>query len=275
MVTEPVPASPTGALRVSGVVAVLLVDHLPQHRAWAWLRMARGPSVLRDVPGLRFAKVMGSGEDGGFGLRPSGTHQGLICMFGRPEQAQAFLDSPLVAAYRARARQWWSALMAVTDSRGSWDGCGWGLTDPSWALAAAGQPATLPTGRVAAITRASIRPSRVTSFWRRAPATQTQLRDADGCELAIGLGEAPLLRQCTFSLWRDAAAMEAYARSGAHGRAAASAYRHDFFSESLFVRMSVLATAGCWDSAPLSPSAAAPVAAPDEQASDASETAHG
>ncbi len=259
MVTEPAPTRPSGALRVSGVAVVLLVDHLPQHRAWAWLRLARGPSALRDVPGLRFAKVMGSGEDGGFGLRPSGTHQGLICLFGRREQAQAFLDGPQVAAYRARARQWWSALLAVTDARGSWDGCGWGLTDPALAAEA------LPDGPVAAITRASIRPSRVTSFWRRAPATQTQLREADGCELAIGLGEAPLLRQCTFSLWRDAAAMEAYARGGAHGRAAAAAYRHDFFSETLFVRMSVLATDGRWTSVPLVTGANA----------DAAETAHG
>jgi hypothetical protein len=241
------PDLPDTALRVSGVVVVLLVDHLPQHRAWAWLRLMRGPTALRDVPGLRFAKVMGSGEDGGFGLRPSGTHQGLICLFGRAEQAQAFLEGPVVAAYQARARQCWSSMLAVTDARGRWDGCAWGLTDPS-TLSAPPAPAG---GPVAAITRASIRPTRVASFWRRAPATQEQLRAADGCTLAIGLGEAPLLRQCTFSVWRDTDAMQAYARSGAHGRAATAAYRDDFFSEMLFARMAVLSTAGAWTSAPL------------------------
>ena len=61
--------APTATL--SGVVVVLLVDFLRQHRAWGWMRMVQGPSALKNTPGLLFAKVMGSGHDGGFGLRPS------------------------------------------------------------------------------------------------------------------------------------------------------------------------------------------------------------
>ena len=62
----------------------------------------------------------------------------------------------------------------------------------------------------------------------------------------MGLGEAPLVRQCTFSLWRDTAAMLDYAHQGAHQVASAAAYKHQFFSESLFVRMQVLQMAGVW-----------------------------
>ena len=261
---------------VAGVVAVMLVDHQPRHRAWAWLQLARGASAFAGSPGLRFAKVMGSGEGGGFGLRPSATHQGVVALFDTPAQAQAFLAGPRAQAYRERALHWWTGLLAVTGARGAWDGCAWAPTPDDVAQQDLVQRAQDPSPPfpIATLTRASIRTAKLTHFRRRAPAAQRALLQADGCGLAIGLGEAPLLRQCTFSLWRDAAAMEAYARGGAHGRAAAAAYRHDFFSETLFVRMSVLATDGRWTSAPLSHPQGAAVPA-DEQATAASETAHG
>lgn len=237
--TDLTPATRT----VAGVLAVLLVDHLPQHRAWAWLRLARGPAGLRGTPGLRFAKVMGSGEDGGFSLRPSGTHQGLLCLFDDLDQARAFLDGPVADAYRQRARQWWSGLMSVSSSRGSWDGCAWGVTP----AAALGSASVLAAGEpIAVLTRASIRPYKAASFWRRSPRTERAIAEAEGCDLAMGLGEAPLLRQCTFSVWRDMPSMIAFAQTGAHGRAAESAWREGHFSESLFVRMRLLASAGDW-----------------------------
>ena len=62
----------------------------------------------------------------------------------------------------------------------------------------------------------------------------------------MGLGEAPLVRQCTFSVWHDTDSMLHYAHSGAHQQAIAAAYKNDFFSESMFVRMRVLRQAGAW-----------------------------
>jgi spheroidene monooxygenase len=66
----------------------------------------------------------------------------------------------------------------------------------------------------------------------------------------MGLGEAPLVRQCTFSLWQDTASMLQYAHQGAHQQASAAAYKHQFFSESLFVRMQVQHMAGVWKGLP-------------------------
>jgi spheroidene monooxygenase len=104
----------------------------------------------------------------------------------------------------------------------------------------------LHSGPFAVLTRASIVPTKAMAFWRYAPAAQADLGQAPGCLLAMGLGEAPLVRQCTFSLWQDTAAMLAYAHQGAHQVASAAAYKHQFFSESLFVRMQVLHMAGVW-----------------------------
>ena len=82
--------------------------------------------------------------------------------------------------------------------------------------------------------------------WRHAPGAQQDLAHADGCKIAIGLGEAPLLRQATFSLWRDTASMSDYAHHRSHQQAIQAAYRHRFFTESLFVRMQLLAMQGRW-----------------------------
>jgi spheroidene monooxygenase len=84
------------------------------------------------------------------------------------------------------------------------------------------------------------------AFWRYAPAAQADLNQSQGCLLSMGLGEAPLVRQCTFSLWQDTAAMTNFAHTGAHQVASSAAYKHEFFSECMFVRMRVLQMSGDW-----------------------------
>ncbi len=257
---------------VAGTVVVVLADYERQHQAWGWLRLAQGAGALKDTPGLRFAKVMGSGHGGGFSLRPSASHQGLITVFEHPGQAHDFLQSAYVAACHDRSRESWSAVLGVDSARGEWDGQTWARTpesagmdprlrgddvrlrgddgvgrgDASTVRADAGGAEAVASLPLAVITRASIRPAKTMAFWRYAPAAQTDLDRAPGCLLAMGLGEVPLVRQCTFSLWRDTASMMAYAHTGAHQNAIEAAYRNDFFSESLFLRMRVLAQQGRW-----------------------------
>lgn len=232
------------------VVVALLVDFMKTHRAWGWMRLVAGAAAYKAVPGLQGAKVMGSGHGGGFTLRPSATHQGLLCRFDGADAAMEFLHGTQVQGYRDRARECWAGLMAVTSARGQWDQQSWGLSQTAetrlsedWQQKLPAPPRAPP---LAVITRASIHPAKTTAFWRHAPATQAALDAADGCLLAMGLGEAPLVRQCTFSLWQDDASMLAYARQGSHQQASAAAWRQTFFSESLFVRMRVLRMAGVW-----------------------------
>ena len=226
---------------LSGVVVVLLVDFLRQHQGWGWLRLVAGGTLYKNVPGLTTVKVMGSGHGGGFSLRPSATHQGLICTFTHLDLALKFLDSTLVQAYRERARELWSGVLSVQSARGSWDKQAWLASTPESLNAP-----TEPQGPLAVLTRASILPTKAMAFWRYAPAAQAALGESDGCLLSMGLGEAPLVRQCTFSLWQDTASMLQYAQQGAHQVASVAAYKHQFFSESLFVRMQVHHMSGMW-----------------------------
>jgi len=242
---------------LSGVVVVVLVDFLRQHQGWGWLRLVAGATPYKEVPGLTMVKVMGSGHQGGFSLRPSATHQGLICTFSHLDLAEKFLQGPAVQAYRERARECWTGVLKVQSARGHWDKQAWqassaeAMGDQDQAQAQAHELSQAqPAGPFAVLTRASILPTKAMAFWRYAPAAQADLDKSPGCLLAMGLGEAPLVRQCTFSLWQDTAAMLNYAHQGAHQVASAAAYKHQFFSESLFVRMQVLQMAGVWRGQP-------------------------
>jgi spheroidene monooxygenase len=226
---------------LSGVVVVVLADFLRQHQGWGWLRLVAGASPYKDLPGLTMVKVMGSGHGGGFSLRPSATHQGLICTFSHLDFALKFLDSPWVEAYRQRSRELWTGVLTVQSARGLWDRQAWLPTTAQALQGIAPSP-----GPFAVLTRASIVPTKAMAFWRYAPAAQAGLGHSSGCLLAMGLGEAPLVRQCTFSLWQDTATMVQYAQQGAHQLASAAAYKHQFFSESMFVRMRVHQMSGVW-----------------------------
>ena len=238
---EPLPAELTRpvapAQRQADAVAVLvLVDLKKSARWWGWSRLVLGRWPLRRTAGLGLAKVLGSGAGGGFGLAPSGTHQGLFLVFDGEAAARQFVDhAPQMLAYREHAREICVLLLRACSSKGSWSGAAMQVT--------AKAPAT---GPVAALTRASIKPRHARAFWRLSPPAELGLAAAPGCLLAAGLGEAPLLRQATFSLWSSAAAMDAYARSGAHQQAIQAAYRGQYFSESMFVRFVPIEVQGVW-----------------------------
>ena len=231
------PENPAVTDAIPGIAFLLLAKLRPAHWPWGWGRIAFARYLPEKAQGLRFMKTLGSGRDGGFGLAPSASHQGVFCIFSELACANDFIaNSTLVSRYRERSEECLLVTLKPSTSRGSWDGI---ALEP-------GEP--IPQGApVAALTRASIRPQSAAAFWRHAPDAQQDLAHADGCELAIGLGEAPLLRQATFSLWRDANAMNAYARTGAHQEAIRAAWQHHFFSESMFVRFSLASMQGTWN----------------------------
>jgi spheroidene monooxygenase len=229
-----------------GVVLVVMVDFSKQSQLWGWLRIVQGAAALQGVKGLLFTKVMGSGHEGGFVLRPSPSHHGLICVFDCVSSVKAFLQDELIASYRSNAREFVWGMYSVAAAKGLWDGLAWGVTDEKSLEGLYHGQTDDESPTIAVLTRASIKPAKAVAFWRFAPATQKDLPAADGCLLAMGMGEAPLLRQCTFSVWRSPGDVDNYARHGAHQKAIEASYRRDFFSESMFVRMRPLEIHGCW-----------------------------
>ena len=218
------------------LAVIVLVDFKSEFKWWGFSRFVLGRFPLRNIGGLRFSKILGSGYEGGFGLKPSATRQGLFCLFDQEFQADDFLQhSKIIAAYRARAREFFSCKLLAYSCKGSWSGTSIPVeTDaPS-------------SGPIAALTRASIRPGKVGAFWRNSPPAELSLAKAQGCMIAVGLGEAPVLRQATFSIWESVDTMNAYARTGAHMEAIKASLSGQHFSESMFVRFRPISPQGVW-----------------------------
>lgn len=230
--------APAGAAEPGRPVGVLLlVEYHRRARARGLARLALGRFGMAGIRGLRFFRFMGSGRDATFELVPSLSHQGLFLAFDDGTSADDFLaSSRLVGAIREDARALLSMRLHAYSSRGRWGG-----VEPFAVVAAR------PTaGPVASLTRASIRPSKALRFWRHAPGAQAALAGAEGCLLAVGLGEAPLLRQATFTLWSSEAAMDSYARRGIHLEAIRAARAERHFHEDMFTRFVVSDIAGSW-----------------------------
>lgn len=210
---------------------------------WALAQMATAPAQLRRVPGLRFAQVLGSGAANGFGFWPNWQRYGLLATWADSEAAETFFaTSPLWLAYQARAAETWTAQLASLHSHGAWYGENPFATPASNRQAG---PAPAPAGPLAVLTRASIRPARVPRFWRYVEPASRALADVPGVQLAIGLGELPLVRQATFSVWESAEAMRGYAyQHPAHREAMQLTRREAWYSEELFARFRVLQMAG-------------------------------
>jgi hypothetical protein len=105
------------------------------------------------------------------------------------------------------------------------------------------------TGPIAVVTRADVR----AAAWRRFRAAggdvAAELQRADGLLGVAGIGELPVGRLGTFSLWRDARAVDAFAGSPHHAAVVARTRAERWYGEELFARFEPFGSRGTWDGA--------------------------
>lgn len=202
----------------------------------ALARMARDRRPLRRTPGLRFGKLLGTGDGRTFTVRDADPrHWGVLATWTSEEAAAAFEDGPVVRGWAGIAEERLRVRLRPLASRGSW-----ARSRPF------GDPVPTPyEGRVAAVTRARIAPRRLVTFWRAVPPVSADLRATDGLRLAVGIGEAPVGLQGTFSLWDSPAALTAFAyQRSPHVEAVRRTAELGWYAEELFARFAVLDVEG-------------------------------
>ena len=199
--------------------------------------------ALRHESRLLFWKLCGSGTGHGFTPKPNWGVWAIMAVWPDEETARAGIaDSPVWARWRAHAVEDWTVFLSPVSARGSWAGVNPFLPD--------GDATGSQTGPLAALTRATVRPSRVLRFWARVPDIQSMIGSDPNVAMKIGIGEVPLLHQVTFSIWPDTTAMAAFARGdGPHGRAIRAVRDGNWFSEELYARFRLLGSEGSWEGA--------------------------
>lgn len=197
----------------------------------------------------RHWKLMGSGRNGSFDIRPD-LDQWAVMVFREtpfpPDLPAADLPQTLDTLYGRYIPAWWrffgcetwTVLLRVIGGHGTWDG-------KSLAVRATNDPTSEAGTGIAVLTRATIRWRRLRSFWSKVPPVSDVFFQAPGLVLSLGIGEAPFTRQATFSMWRSEADMKAFAyRSAEHREVIARTRREGWYSEDMFLRFEVVGTSG-------------------------------
>jgi hypothetical protein len=207
--------------------------------------MARDRRPVAQAPGHTFHKLLGTGDGRTFTVRDGDLRRWALLVCWSDARAAATFE------HSAVVRRWdgWSAAggerfrvaMTPLTSKGWWDG-----RQPFGDASPAGDRAGEHTGMVAALTRARLRPRLTPAFWRAVPPVNTRLHDSPGLVTSLGIGEAPLGRHGTFSLWESTTALTDFAFGSAeHRRVIAQTRETGWYSEELFARFAVV-EAGGW-----------------------------
>jgi hypothetical protein len=228
------------------IAALTLARYPPRAVFGALARMGRDRPLLRRTHGLRFWKLLGSARGPAFGPWDARRY-GLFGVWETAAALDAFeAHSPIAAITRRTADEVWTVRLAPLRWHGAWGGV---------APFAGATPASSSSGPLAILTRASIRPQRWRAFLRAARPVSARLASQPGLIVSIGLGEAPLLFQATFSLWAGWPDIQNFAYRGAdHAAVIARTRAERWYSEELFARFRPIASYGTWDGVdPLAP----------------------
>ena len=224
-------------------VVTLHVWRVPRRRvALAVARMATDRRPVRRAPGMRFARLLGTGDGRRFTPRGADpTRWALLAAWTTAGDAATFEQSRVSRGWARMAVETCRVVMRPLAARGRWSRRQpFGRPDPT---AADGW-----TGPVAAVTRARLAPRHAVEFWRAVPPVARELATASGLRLALGIGEAPLYLPGTFSVWRSAEALHDFAyRNPAHARVVRRTPVTGWYAEELFARFAVLEVSGTVD----------------------------
>jgi hypothetical protein len=220
------------------IVTVTVFRYKEGARFRAFANMGRWLRQPTQVTALQFGKLMGSGQN--FGLMPNWSTYVFLGVWPDLPTARQFNESALFQQLQTGTESVSTLYLTPQRSHGLWSG-----QNPFQADNATSLPVN-PGAPVAVLTRATIRPRALPDFWRYVPQARQRLQ-AQGDQLlfGIGVGEVPVVQQCTISVWRSPAAVDQYAyRQSGHKEVVRLTRQRNWYAEELFARFGVVGAEG-------------------------------
>jgi len=218
------------------IVSLTIVRYRKAFIPFALLAMAVHRLPMSLQKGCTFWKLLGSGKNGTFDLNPDWQQWGLLAVWATRNDFDNFYTKSFIAGWWSKlAHEKWTILVEPLQSHGKWDG-----KEPF------GKPDINDyTGPVAVLTRATIRLNKLKGFWSNVDSVAKLMTAAPGFITSLGIGEAPVYRQATFSVWESIDDVKAFAyRSREHAEVIRKTRAENWYSEELFVRFRPIASFG-------------------------------
>ena len=188
-----------------------------------------------------FYKLLGCGKNGNFDKHPDWQQWGILAV--HTEELPG-INSSLKDLYGSFISNWLQLFnceictfyLEPLEGHGKWDGkeC-FGILPKQ----------SNYDGAIAILTRATIRLSQLSSFWKNVNAVAVQMSNAQGFVTSIGIGEMPFIKQATFSIWQNKESMKAFAyQMKEHAYVIRKTRNENWYSEDMFVRFKPIKVTG-------------------------------
>lgn len=226
-------------------VTLTIARYPKQHIYFALLAMAVHRLPLLFNKSISFYKLMGSGKNGTFDKHPDWQQWAILAVHKKTFNPQD-LHQPAHCRklYGSFIHRWWkffnceiyTMAMEPMEGHGRWDD-----RQPFGNL----PRQTDYEGPVGVLTRATIRLSKLRSFWGSVAGVANQMNNCKGLHTSFGIGEIPFIKQATFSVWENKEAMKDFAyRMKEHNEVIQTTRKENWYSEELFVRFKLFHTIG-------------------------------
>lgn len=216
------------------IVSLTIVRYRPILVPFAILAMAihRIPLVLDRK--CSFWKLMGCGKNGTFDLNPDWQQWALLAVWNSRGDFER--SSFIQYWWNTFSCEKWTIFMEPLSSHGKWDG-----KEPFTGL-----PRSCNfNGPLGVLTRATIRIGKLRSFWNNVEPVAKLMETSPGYITSVGIGEAPVFRQATFSIWESMESMKAFAyNSKEHSEVIRKTRQQNWYSEELFGRFRIVFSEG-------------------------------
>ena len=217
------------------IVSLTIIKYKKRFIPFAFLAMAFFRIVFWIRKQHTFFKLMGCGKNGTFDKIPDLQQWAIMA-------DHENTDANIEKLYGSFIAKWISFFGCTTtihilepiESHGLWDG------KKMFGILPAKSDYE---GRVAILTRATIRLNKLKFFWQNVAPVAAMMVTAKGFETSYGVGEIPWIKQATFSIWESKQAMKDFAYgSKTHAEVIKKTRQQDWYSEDMFTRFKIINT---------------------------------
>jgi hypothetical protein len=195
-----------------------------------------------------FWKLMGSGKNGTFDKNPDWQQWAILSVLKvtvKPIQVAHYPSNILIQKiYGTFISKWLSFFNCETITYLLEPIEGHGLWDKQKVFGELPYK-TNYEGQIAVLTRATIRLSKLKQFWKHVNGVALQMAGANGLVTSYGIGEIPLVKQATFSIWQSKEAMKYFAyQIKEHQEVIQKTRQEKWYSEDMFTRFKITGCVG-------------------------------